>query len=107
VAGIAASADATLRGVAPQARLLPIQVFSRFTQQAYCFPYTAPCVLSFASDQVEALVSDFPFSAYLVEENRKLIAGVIELHLQCEKHLQCERCLHELGFRAFFHAIIL
>ncbi len=57
VAGIAAGnmASPALRGVARSSRIIAIQVFSRFSQQASCGPLPAPCALTFTSDQVKGL----------------------------------------------------
>jgi subtilase family serine protease len=55
VAGIAAGSGASFSGVATGARLIAIQVFSRFTSEASCGSGQAPCMLSFSSDQIEAL----------------------------------------------------
>jgi len=46
-------ANVTLSGVAPEAKLIAIQVFSRFDSAVYCG--SEPCVLSFTSDQIAAL----------------------------------------------------
>lgn len=62
VAGIAAGgsftdpgdASRTLRGVAPGANIVAVQVFSRFTSTSDCGSST-PCVLSYSSDQLAAL----------------------------------------------------
>lgn len=59
VAGIAAGkqtsvAGGILSGVAPDASVISVQVYSRFSSYAYC-GYYAPCVLSWASDQIAAL----------------------------------------------------
>ncbi len=56
VAGIAAGTNATFSGVAPGASIIAIQVFSRFDDDAYCGGAgTAPCALSWSSDQMAAL----------------------------------------------------
>lgn len=61
VAGIAAgrkAGAAPASGVAPEAGILPIQVFSRFDHQDLCESVAdqdAPCFLSFTSDQMYAL----------------------------------------------------
>ncbi|MGW4791964.1 S8 family peptidase [Nonomuraea sp. NPDC004297] len=60
VAGIAAGkmvTGAPANGVAPEARLLPIQVFSRIDNAATCAAggASAPCFLSYTSDQKLAL----------------------------------------------------
>ena len=53
VAGIAAGSGATIHGVARQADIIAIQVFSRFDSDAICG--TSPCALSFNSDQLRGL----------------------------------------------------
>jgi subtilase family serine protease len=56
VAGIAAGSGASFSGVAKNASIIAIQVFSRFNDDSSCGgPGTAPCALSFDSDQIEAL----------------------------------------------------
>ncbi|MFI6298198.1 S8 family peptidase [Nonomuraea sp. NPDC050790] len=60
VAGIAAgkkTEGAPASGVAPEARIMPIQVFSRIVTKSVCegFGIPAPCYLSFDSDQKLAL----------------------------------------------------
>ncbi|GLS19614.1 hypothetical protein GCM10007874_26310 [Labrys miyagiensis] len=65
VAGIAAGQDANRRGVAPQANLIAIQVFSRFDdtpggpQSCANVSRPSPCILSFTSDQIRALQQVF------------------------------------------------
>jgi subtilisin family serine protease len=54
VAGIAAGRNHQSMGVAPQARLLAVQIFSRFDDPGWCGSVT-PCILSYVSDQVRAL----------------------------------------------------
>lgn len=58
VAGIAAGRNYTggpgFSGVAPDASIIAIQVFSKFTSRSYCGA-SAPCVLSYSSDQKRAL----------------------------------------------------
>ncbi len=57
VAGIAAGKGSTFSGVAPGARLIAIQVFSRFDGPTNCGPppNEDPCTLSFSSDQLKGL----------------------------------------------------
>ncbi|OGO41486.1 MAG: hypothetical protein A2W36_06810, partial [Chloroflexi bacterium RBG_16_58_14] len=55
VAGIAAGYRAEFAGVAPDASIISVQVFSRFDNDAYCGPGNSPCVLSWSSDQISAL----------------------------------------------------
>ena len=42
------------RGVAPDAEIIPIKVFSQFNDPLSCF-FQTPCVLSYTSDQIKAL----------------------------------------------------
>ncbi len=56
VAGIAAGDSGTLRGIAPAADLISIQVFTRYDNFLTCFAYLSDaCVVSFVSDQLLAL----------------------------------------------------
>lgn len=54
VAGIAAGNSLSLSGVAKDADIIAVQVFSQFDSTDYC-QYGAPCVLSWTSDQILAL----------------------------------------------------
>lgn len=54
VAGIAAGDGASFDGVARDANLIAMQVFSKFTSVAYC-GNSAPCALTWRSDQISAL----------------------------------------------------
>ena len=55
VAGIAAGRGTSFSGVAPRARLISIQVFSRFTGADCAGAGEDPCTLSFVSDQIKGL----------------------------------------------------
>jgi subtilisin family serine protease len=55
VAGIAAGKGASFLGVAPDARLIAVKVFSRFNSAETCAPRAAPCVLAYTSDQIKGL----------------------------------------------------
>ncbi|MBM3122323.1 MAG: peptidase S8 and S53 subtilisin kexin sedolisin, partial [Chloroflexi bacterium] len=55
VAGIAAGNNGSLFGVAKDASIIAIQVFSRFDSEAYCGVGEAPCALSWTYDQLHAL----------------------------------------------------
>jgi subtilisin family serine protease len=55
VAGIAAGKGGPFSGVAREARLLSINVFSRFDGPSNCLPGQATCALSFDSDQLKGL----------------------------------------------------
>lgn len=63
VAGIAAGKGSSFSGVARDANLIAIQVFSRFNSPATCSPRPAPCVLSYTSDQIKALQQIVSLSA--------------------------------------------
>ena len=54
VATIAAGDDGSFRGVARDADIIRVQVFSKFTSRYWCGGY-APCVMSYGSDQVRGL----------------------------------------------------
>ena len=55
VAGIAAGKGSRFSGVARDASLIAIQVFSSFSTSNDCAPAPAPCALSFTSDQILGL----------------------------------------------------
>ncbi|WP_315790433.1 S8 family peptidase [Fischerella sp. JS2] len=55
VAGIAAGKGPNFSGVAKDAKIIAIQIFSRFNSAKACDPLPAPCILSYASDQIRAL----------------------------------------------------
>ena len=55
VASIAAGQEAGRPGVAYDAGIIAVQVFSLFTSEAYCGSGYAPCVLAYDSDIIEGL----------------------------------------------------
>ena len=55
VAGIAAGNMPSLKGIAPGAGLISIQVFSKFTRQSDCGAKPAPCARFFYSDVIKGL----------------------------------------------------
>lgn len=55
VAGIAAGKGTTFSGVAPDATLISIQVFSSFSSSDDCGTQPRPCLLSYTSDQILGL----------------------------------------------------
>jgi subtilisin family serine protease len=55
VAGIAAGNRTVSSGVARDADIIAIQVFSRFDDPDFCSPSLAPCVLSFVSEMISGL----------------------------------------------------
>jgi hypothetical protein len=54
VAGIAAGEDSTYRGIAPDANIIAIQVFTRW-QDCPTIPGVQQCILSYTADQISAL----------------------------------------------------
>jgi subtilisin family serine protease len=54
VATIAAGNSPKLKGVAREANIVRMQVFSRFNSRTHCGP-SVPCVMSFTTDQIKAL----------------------------------------------------
>jgi hypothetical protein len=60
VASIAAGNSGKLFGVAKDASLMSIQIFSIFTRGADCYPSPAPCLSSYDSDELAAL--DYVYS---------------------------------------------
>jgi subtilisin family serine protease len=61
VAGIAAGNGASFDGVARNADIIAIQVFTRFNGGGDCSPDPAPCVMSYISNQLSAL--DYVYTA--------------------------------------------
>jgi len=55
VAGIAAGKTTGLSGLAQNATIISIQIFSKFMSEASCGSGMAPCVLSYTSDQILGL----------------------------------------------------
>ena len=55
VAGTAAGNGGGVVGVAKDAKIAAIQVFSRFNSASTCSPRSAPCALSYTSDQIQGL----------------------------------------------------
>ena len=76
VAGIAAGANATFSGIAKDATLIAIQVFSRFDSVANCGSST-PCALTYTSDQILALQQVYALSStyHIAAVNMSLGAG--------------------------------
>jgi len=76
VAGIAAGANATFSGIAKDATLIAIQVFSRFDSVANCGS-TTPCALTYTSDQILGLQHVYALSSiyHIAAVNMSLGAG--------------------------------
>lgn len=55
VAGIAAGKGTSFSGVAKDARIIAMQVFSRFDSATYCQNSPIPCALTWNSDQIKGL----------------------------------------------------
>jgi subtilisin family serine protease len=60
VASVAVGNSGKLFGVAKDASLISIQVFSAFTSPSDCYPFSAPCLSSYDSDELAAL--DYVYS---------------------------------------------
>lgn len=82
VAGIAAGNGASFSGVARDADLIAIQVFSRFESAATCSPRSAPCALSYTSDQIRGLqrVRDLASTLPIASVNMSLGGGKFGSH---------------------------
>jgi len=80
VASIAAGSDATYTGIAPDAAIIAIQVFSRFDSDSssYCGAGNSPCVLSYDHDQLAALeyVAELDASNDIAAVNMSLGGGM-------------------------------
>jgi subtilisin family serine protease len=63
VAGIAAGKGPNFSGIAPDASIIAVQVFSRFDSFATCNPDPAPCILAFTSDTLLGLERVFQLRA--------------------------------------------
>jgi hypothetical protein len=55
VAAIAAGTYSGFKGVAPNASIIAIQVFSRFDSETWCGTGYSPCALTWSSDQISGL----------------------------------------------------
>lgn len=91
VAGIAAGDGGSMVGVAPDADIIAIQVFSRFDDPGICFPSPAPCVLSYTSDQIKGLervleLSDPLLSMNIAAANMSLGGSLFASHCDSEPH---------------------
>ncbi len=77
VSGIAAGQSASFSGVARDADLIAVQVFSRFDSVVYCGAGNTPCILSWTSDQIAALewVYDQSSSVTIASINMSLGGG--------------------------------
>ncbi|NUW39335.1 S8 family peptidase [Nonomuraea rhodomycinica] len=92
VAGIAAGKKTTgapSDGVAPEAKIIPIQVFSRFDDDDVCLQSAgrdAPCFLSFTSDQMLALqrVAELAAARDVVAVNLSLGSGRYKAHCDAD-----------------------
>ncbi len=76
VSGIVAGNNAAMKGVAPEANILPVIVFSRIDDPMEC-GYAAPCLLAWNSDIMEALdwVSEQTSQQNIVAVNLSLGSG--------------------------------
>jgi subtilisin family serine protease len=85
VAGIAAGTNATFSGIAKDATLIAIQVFSRFDSVANCGSST-PCVLTYTSDQIMGLQQVYALSGSynIAAVNMSLGAGQYSSQSTCD-----------------------
>jgi subtilisin family serine protease len=85
VAGIAAGTNATFSGVAPNATLIAIQVFSRFDSVANCGSST-PCALTYTSDQILGLQQVYALrnTYHIAAANMSLGAGQYSSQSTCD-----------------------
>ncbi len=85
VAGIAAGDDGSFSGVAPQAGVIAIQVFSRFDNPSFCGA-SNPCLLAYDSDVIGAL--DHLFSLRdthaIAAANLSLGGGLYASNSECD-----------------------
>lgn len=73
VAGIALGNSPSFQGIAPDANLIPIQVFSVFddTVPSLCNG-NSPCVLSYVEDQIRAL--EYVYNQYITAQNLDIVS---------------------------------
>jgi len=85
VAGIAAGSSSTYRGIAPDAHLIPIQVFSKF-DSTYCNGASS-CVLAYLSDVLRALdwIYDQRNSYTIASANLSLGGGMYQSVAECDQ----------------------
>jgi len=78
-------------GVAPEAKIIAIQVFSKFSSEDYCGVGSAPCVLTYDSDYTAALewlyvnYGDARFGGTLVAANMSLGGGYYQTMAACNR----------------------
>jgi len=93
VAGIVSgntNAGVLTSGVAPDSNIVAIQVFSEFTKKNDCRPSSAPCVLTWRSDQIEALehvlalYNDVTFTYDIVAVSMSLGGGAYPSEASCD-----------------------
>lgn len=80
-------------GVAPQAKIIAVQVFSKYTSEDDCGVGSAPCVSAFYSDIIAALdwlydnYGDARFGGTLVAANMSLGGGYYDTLAACDRDL--------------------
>ena len=80
VAGIAAGRSGVIGspgpGVAPDASIIAVQVFSRFDSPSQCSPNASPCVMTWSSDQMKGLERVYELrSTYLIASVNMSLGG--------------------------------
>jgi subtilisin family serine protease len=86
VAGIAVGSSDDLRGVAPAANLIAIQVFSRFYDSPYC-PSGQSCPMAYTSDMIRALeyVYQLRDQFQIASVNMSLGGGYYSSRASCDR----------------------
>lgn len=103
VASVAAGHDETYAGVARDASILAIQVFSRFDSESYCGAGNAPCVLSWTSDQLAALDHVYHLAA---DPTSDLTIAAVNLSLGGWKYTDQSLCdAHNAPMKAFVDSL--
>ncbi len=99
VASIAVGAHATRPGVAPDASLIAVQVFSHFTGESICGAGKTECVLAYDSDVLEALdyVDGLAGSNTIAAVNLSLGGGEYSESCDASVYVSPVASLHALG----------
>jgi len=91
VAGIAAGKGASFNGVAKDASIIAIQVFSRFPT-GLCGPgATGPCVMSYTSDQISGLLHVYDLRGGFNISSANLSLGGGSYTTYCDSELAAEK----------------
>jgi subtilisin family serine protease len=85
VAGIAAGSSPSLKGVAPAANLIAVQIFTKF-RDCSASPGDQPCILTYTSDQIRALEYVYALRAQysIAAVNMSLGGGAFSSQALCD-----------------------